>query len=66
MVLATDHPGADNTGEWFVTLSAKLYDTMANLFGVGDGLIVHPVDQKVLKVSPKANLAPFSERLWTV
>ena len=46
-------------------LSSKLYDTLVDLFDVGDDLIVH-VDHIVLKVRPKANLAPFSERLWTV
>ena len=51
--------------DWFLTLSAKLYETLFDLFDVGDDLIVHSVDHIVLKVSPEANLAPFSERLWT-
>jgi hypothetical protein len=52
--------------DWFHTLCTELYDTLADLFDVGDDLIVHCVDHIVLEVSLKANLAPFSERLWTL
>ena len=45
-----------------LTLCAKFYDTLADLFDVGDDLVIHPVDHVVLKVCLKANLAPFSER----
>ena len=48
--------------DWFPTLSAKFYDTLADLFDVGDDLVIHPVDHIVLEVSLKANLAPLSER----
>ena len=51
--------------DWFLALGAKLYDTLSDLFDVGDGLIVHPVDHVVLKVcqmttpSVKANAVGF-------
>ena len=52
--------------DWFLTFCSKLYDSLTDLFYVGDDLVIHPVDHVVLEMSLKANLAPFSERFWTL
>ena len=49
--------------DWFLTFCPELYDSLTDLFYVGDDLVIHPVDHIVLEVSLKANLAPLSERL---
>ena len=49
--------------DWFLTPGAKFYDMLAYLFDVADGIIVHPMDHIVLKVSPNAHLASLSDRL---
>ena len=49
--------------DWFLRFCSKLYDSLTDLFYVGDDLVIHPVAHIVLEVSLKADLAPFSERL---
>ena len=47
--------------DWFLTFCPEFYDSLTDLFYVGDDLVIHPVDHIVLEVSLKANLAPLSE-----
>ena len=47
--------------DWYPSFGAEFYDTLAYLFDVANGIIVHPMHHVVLKFGTETNLVTLSE-----